>query len=60
MNIDTEAWEKFFAMRELVNTEMDVAKKDKIIGSSVAASVTIPDLDMGVCQQLWEKAMSSC
>jgi len=54
VNIDTAAWDKFFTMRELVNTEMDVAKKDKIIGSSVAASVTIPDLDMAFAQAVDE------
>ncbi len=54
VNVDTAAWDKFFAMRELVNTEMDVAKKDKIIGSSVAASVTIPDLDMAFAQAVGE------
>jgi len=54
VNIDTAAWDKFFAMREAVNTEMDVAKKDKIIGSSVAAKVSIPDLDASFANAVGE------
>jgi len=54
VNIDTAGWDEFFAMRERVNAAMDVAKKDKIIGSSVAASVTIPDLDMDFAQAVDE------
>ncbi|MDQ6952129.1 MAG: isoleucine--tRNA ligase [Mariprofundaceae bacterium] len=45
VSIDKAAWEKFFAMREQVNTAMDVAKKDKIVGSSIAAKVFVPSLD---------------
>jgi len=54
VNIDSAAWEKFFTMREAVNTEMDVAKKDKIIGSSIAAKVSIPDLDMRFAEAVGE------
>ena len=54
VSIDNAAWDKFFAMRELVNTEMDVAKKDKIIGSSIAAKVSIPDLDMSFAEAVGE------
>jgi len=54
VSIDNTAWDKFFAMRELVNTEMDVAKKDKIIGSSIAAKVSIPDLDMSFAEVVGE------
>jgi len=54
VSIENVAWDKFFAMRELVNTEMDVAKKDKIIGSSIAAKVSIPDLDMSFAEAVGE------
>jgi len=54
VSIDNEAWERFFAMREQVNTAMDVAKKDKIVGSSIAAHITVPDLDMGFADTVGE------
>jgi len=54
VSIDKEAWAKFFAMREQVNTAMDAAKKDKVVGSSIAAQVTIPDLDMSFAESLGE------
>ena len=54
VDIDKTAWKAFFAMREQVNTAMDVAKKDKIIGSSIAAKVIIPDLDMSFAERLSE------
>jgi len=41
-------------MREQVNTAMDVAKKDKVVGSSIAAKVSIPDLDMAFAKDLNE------
>ena len=53
-SIDCEAWNQFFTMREQVNTAMDVAKKDKVVGSSIAAQVTIPDLDMAFAEGLGE------
>jgi len=45
LKIDDAAWERFFALREQVNTALDQAKKDKIVGSSIAATVTVPGLD---------------
>ncbi|MDQ6989369.1 MAG: isoleucine--tRNA ligase, partial [Mariprofundaceae bacterium] len=54
VDIDIAAWDAFFTMREQVNTAMDVAKKDKIIGSSVAAHVTIPALDMSFAKDVAE------
>ena len=52
--IDNDGWDKFFAMREQVNTAMDVAKKDKVVGSSIAAKVSIADLDMGFAKSVGE------
>ncbi len=43
--IDESAWGQFFAAREQVNTALDQAKKDKVVGSSIAAHVYVPDLD---------------
>ena len=43
--IDETAWAAFFSTREHINTAMDMAKKDKVVGSSIAASVTVPNLD---------------
>ena len=54
VSIDKEAWDNFFAMREKVNTAMDAAKKDKVIGSSIAAKVSIPDLDMSFAEAVDE------
>ncbi len=54
VSIDHAAWDTFFNMREQVNTAMDVAKKDKIIGSSIAAHVEIPDLDASFANSLGE------
>jgi len=42
---DEAAWDRFFALREQVHTAFDLAKKDKVIGSSVAAAITVPGLD---------------
>jgi len=52
--IDEAAWSRFFAMREQVNAALDQAKKDKIIGSSLAAHVTIPELDLDFARDLDE------
>ena len=52
--IDTAAWGAFFTMREQLNTAMDMAKKDKVVGSSIAAKVTIPNLDMGFAEAVGE------
>jgi isoleucyl-tRNA synthetase len=54
VSIDNAAWDKFFTMREALNTEMDVAKKDKIIGSSIAAKVSIPNLDVSFADAMGE------
>lgn len=54
LKIDEAAWEHFFAVREKVNTALDQAKKDKIVGSSIAASVTVPDLDEAFLASLGE------
>ncbi len=45
ISINESAWAAFFTTRDQLNTAMDVAKKDKVIGSSIAAAVTIPDLN---------------
>jgi len=52
--IDENAWAAFFATREQLNTAMDVAKKDKIVGSSIAAAVTIPNLDTAFAEMVGE------
>ncbi len=52
--IDEAGWAAFFTMREQVNAAMDVAKKEKIIGSSIAAKVTIPNLDQAFAASLGE------
>ena len=54
VNIDKAAWDRFFTMREQVNTAMDVAKKDKVVGSSIAAKVSVPNLDLGFAESLGE------
>ncbi|MDQ6954729.1 MAG: isoleucine--tRNA ligase [Mariprofundaceae bacterium] len=54
LEIDADAWTKFFTMRELVNTAMDTAKKDKIVGSSIAAHVSIPNLDIAFAESINE------
>jgi len=45
VTIDEAAWERFFTIREQVNTALDQAKKEKTVGSSIAATVSVPDLD---------------
>ncbi|MFQ5582373.1 MAG: isoleucine--tRNA ligase [Mariprofundaceae bacterium] len=54
IRIDEEAWESFFAIREQVNTALDQAKKDGVIGSSIAATVTVPSLDTSFAESLGE------
>jgi len=54
VTIDEAAWDAFFAVREQVNTALDQAKKDKIVGSSIAARVTVPDLDAGFAESVGE------
>ena len=45
VEIDVAAWNAFFAMRDKVNTALDEAKKDKVVGSSVAAHIFVAGLD---------------
>jgi len=54
IRIDEAAWETFFVIREQVNTALDQAKKDGVIGSSIGASVTVPELDSGFAESLGE------
>lgn len=54
IQVDEAAWSNFFAIREQVNTALDQAKKDKVIGSSIAATVTVPDLDQTFAKSLGE------
>jgi isoleucyl-tRNA synthetase len=56
--VDEAAWERFFELREQVNTALDQAKKDKIVGSSIAAAVTVPGLDAAFAEatgESWEQ-----
>jgi len=41
--VDEAPWERLFTLREQVNTALDLAKKDGVIGSSIAATVTLPE-----------------
>ncbi|MDQ6972167.1 MAG: class I tRNA ligase family protein, partial [Mariprofundaceae bacterium] len=52
--IDEAAWEAFFAVREQVNTALDQAKKDKLIGSSIAAELTVQGLNQAFADALGE------
>jgi isoleucyl-tRNA synthetase len=54
INIDEAAWNAFFTVREQINTALDQAKKDKVIGSSIAATVTVPNLDGSFAESLGE------
>lgn len=54
VTVDDAAWDTFFAMREQVNTAMDAAKKEKVVGSSIAAQVAIPGLDMAFAEAVDE------
>jgi isoleucyl-tRNA synthetase len=54
ISIDEASWESFFTIREQINTALDQAKKDKVIGSSIAATVTVPDLDASFAEALGE------
>ncbi|MDQ6963027.1 MAG: isoleucine--tRNA ligase [Mariprofundaceae bacterium] len=42
VGIHHEAWAHFESLREQVNSALDVAKKDKHIGSALEADITIP------------------
>jgi len=52
--IDETAWQRFFDVREQLNSALDQAKKDKLIGSSIAASVRVAGLDTGFAEALHE------
>lgn len=54
IEIDNDAWDRFFAIREQVNTALDQAKKDGVVGSSIAAAVNVPDLDSSLAGRLGE------
>jgi len=54
INIDDDAWTTFFAIREQVNTALDEAKKGKIIGSSIAATIAVPNLDISFSKSIGE------
>ena len=54
INIDETAWDTFFTVREQINTALDLAKKDKVVGSSIAATVTVPNLDASFAESLGE------
>jgi len=52
--VDESGWEQFFAIREQVNSALDQAKKDKLVGSSIAAAVTVPGLNSSFAAKLGE------
>lgn len=52
--IDEKAWDAFFDIREQVNTALDQAKKERQVGSSIAATVTVPNLDKAFAESLGE------
>jgi len=52
--VDEAAWNEFFAIREKVNTALDLAKKDKVVGSSIAAQITAPGLHTELAAKLGE------
>jgi isoleucyl-tRNA synthetase len=52
--VDESGWERFFSLREQVNSALDQAKKDKVVGSSLAAAVTVPGLDGSFAERLNE------
>ena len=54
VSIDEAAWEKFFEIREIVNSALDGAKKEKLIGSSIAAEVSVNNLDQSFAEKLGE------
>ena len=54
IEIDEPAWEAFFAIREQVNAAFDEAKKEKVVGSSIAAAITVPGLDESFAESIGE------
>jgi len=60
VTIDEAGWEQFFALREQVHAAFDQAKKEKVIGSSIAAELTVPGLDDAFAASLnesWEQLL---
>ena len=53
-HVDETAWESFFELREQVNSALDQAKKDKLVGSSIAATVTVANLDHSFANSIGE------
>ncbi|MDX8406075.1 MAG: isoleucine--tRNA ligase [Mariprofundus sp.] len=53
-SIDEAAWDRFFAIREQVHTAFDLAKKEKLVGSSVAAVITVPGLEASFTENVGE------
>ena len=54
VSIDEAAWDAFFALREQVHTAFDLAKKNKMIGSSVASAITVANLDTSFAESVGE------
>lgn len=54
VHVDEQAWQAFFALREKVNMALDQAKKDGLIGSSLAAAITLPKADLEVAERIGE------
>jgi len=52
--VPSDAWERFFALREQVNTSLDQAKKEGVIGAAIAAHVEVPGLDGSIAEELGE------
>ncbi len=53
-SVEPGVWERFFALREQVNTALDAAKKDGVIGAAIAAHVEVPGLDTTIAGELDE------
>jgi len=56
--VDDAAWEAFFALREQASTALDQAKKEKVVGSSIAAAVSVSGLatlDVDAFGEAWEQ-----
>ncbi len=54
VDVPGDAWERFFALREQVNTSLDQAKKEGVIGAAIAAHVEVPGLDGSIAEELGE------
>jgi isoleucyl-tRNA synthetase len=53
VSVDETPWERLFTLREQVNTALDQAKKDGVVGSSIAAAITIPE----AADQAWVEVL---